>query len=94
MQAKHVPDRPVLEFLASNQGHWCFLGGTPDLLTAMPEGTPRKVALAKMRSLINRGLVSGCPCGCRGDFEITPKGLLAIRPERDLTDIVKEEKEC
>lgn len=43
---------------------------------AMPQGeaTPDKLVRAKMRSLIRRGLVSGCACGCRGDFELTPKG--------------------
>lgn len=30
---------------------------------------PQKVVLAKARKLIKRGLVSGCACGCRGDFE-------------------------
>ncbi len=33
-----------------------------------------KLILAKMKQLIKRGLVDGCACGCRGDFEITPKG--------------------
>jgi hypothetical protein len=28
-----------------------------------------------LKFLIKRGLVSGCTCGCRGDFEITQKGL-------------------
>lgn len=41
---------------------------------AMPEGTPEKLVLAKMRQMIRRGVVDGCPCGCRGDFEITAKG--------------------
>ena len=44
-------------------------GLAPTVLEAMPAGTPPKVALAKMRSLIRRGLVEGCGCGCRGDFE-------------------------
>lgn len=33
-------------------------------LLAMPE----KVVRAKARKLIARGLLDGCPCGCRGDF--------------------------
>lgn len=36
---------------------------------------------AKMRSLIKRGLVSGCTCGCRGDFRLTPSGRANIEPE-------------
>jgi hypothetical protein len=31
---------------------------------------PEKVVLAKARSLVRRGLLLGCPCGCRGDFEV------------------------
>lgn len=33
---------------------------------------PWKVVLAKARSLIRRGLIDGCSCGCRGDFEVKP----------------------
>lgn len=29
---------------------------------------PEKVVLAKARSLIRRGVIGGCGCGCRGDF--------------------------
>lgn len=31
---------------------------------------PEKVVLAKLRSLIKRGLLTGCYCGCRGDIEL------------------------
>ena len=31
-------------------------------------GVPYKVALAKARKLIRRGLLDGCACGCRGDW--------------------------
>lgn len=34
-------------------------------------GVPAKVTLAKARRLIKRGLITGCACGCRGDYEIT-----------------------
>ncbi len=45
----------------------------------MPENkaiffAPKKLILAKMSQLIKKGLINGCTCGCRGDFEITPKG--------------------
>jgi hypothetical protein len=30
---------------------------------------PRKVLLAKLQRLIDQGRISGCTCGCRGDFE-------------------------
>lgn len=46
---------------------------------AMPPGVPDRLVLAKMEGLIRRGLVQGCTCGCRGDFEITDAGRLAIQ---------------
>lgn len=32
---------------------------------------PQKLIIAKARKLIRRGLLTGCYCGCRGDFELT-----------------------
>lgn len=79
MQAKDIPDRPILAFVAENGGigcHWFVPEGTTSrsVLCAMPPGTPPKLALAKMKGLMRRGLVGGCGCGCRGDFELTDKG--------------------
>ena len=77
MQAKDIPEKPILEFLAKLNGKWAFLlniDHEQSLFRVMPNNTPCKVALAKMRSLYRRKLVEGCPCGCRGDFEITGKG--------------------
>ena len=81
MQAKDVPDEPVLRFLAAHGGPGCTIwrhaDGTPrerSALRGMPDDVPEKVARAKMAALIRRGLADGCACGCRGDFEITPAG--------------------
>lgn len=49
-------------------------GFANSVANAMPRGTPANLQLAKMQSLIDRGLVDGCTCGCRGDFELTDKG--------------------
>lgn len=46
-------------------GHPEHVGGTPVDYPDMPY----KVVLAKARSLIRRRLLSGCACGCRGEFE-------------------------
>jgi len=35
---------------------------------------PKKVALAKFRTLRKQGLVDGCDCGCRGDWMIIARG--------------------
>lgn len=88
MQCKHIPDLPILELLARNPEVWhthrVWAGtfaqddGHPVLLSlhpAMPPDTPDRLALAKMRQMIRRGVVDGCACGCRGDFTITDKGV-------------------
>ena len=79
MQCKDIPDEDVLKFLYKHRDGWCYMF-SPDLsdrsiFLSMPHGVSRHLALAKMRKLIKRGLVSGCDCGCRGDFEITDKGI-------------------
>ena len=38
-------------------------------------GLPNKLVRSKARSLIRRGRLEGCPCGCRGDFVVVlPRG--------------------
>lgn len=73
MQAKDITDETMLEALAAVRGR----NGVPrwsslfDLLTVESLLTvPRKVVLAKLSSMIQRGLIDGCDCGCRGDFEV------------------------
>jgi hypothetical protein len=41
-----------------------------DVEAALPH-IPPKVLRAKLRSLVKRGLIEGCACGCRGDFVVT-----------------------
>lgn len=87
MQAKDISDKDVLEFLSKHQGKWSTWGkgyGMPTVQDAMPEGTPEKVQLAKMKSLQKRGFIGGCMCGCRGDFEITDLGLAYIGKTRTI----------
>ena len=85
LQCKHIPDGPILEFLAAmlKQRRWAtWFGDKYDnsVTHAMPPWTPEKLVHAKMRQLIHRGLVDGCDCGCRGDYELTLKGqAMALR---------------
>lgn len=71
MQAKDVSDARMLETLASVRGRH----GVPrwsswfDVRDRMPD-VPPKVALAKLKSMVKRGVIKGCTCGCRGDFEL------------------------
>lgn len=87
MQCKDIPTRPILEFLRNHGGigcHWyepdpSIEGGHwRSVRKAMPPGLADKLVLAKMRSLVRRGLVDGCTCGCRGDWELTEKGEAEI----------------
>lgn len=82
MNCKDIPDEPILQFLAGPFDNWPVAGKAtwfgsdcPNSVThAMPPGTPPKQALAKMASMIRRGLVEGCTCGCRGDFRLAERG--------------------
>lgn len=69
MHAKDLPDEAVLSVVRrinDDEQRWAL---TWDLYAALP-AAPAKVVHAKCRRLIQRGLLDGCPCGCRGDFEI------------------------
>jgi hypothetical protein len=92
VQAKDIPVTPVLEFLKELAGaesaQYAPVGTLSvgaegemppnSVLRAMPAGVPFKVAVAKMASLVRRGLVDGCTCGCRGDFELTENGQVHL----------------
>ena len=89
MKCSDICTVKILEYLNERQGQWTQLwygnlksDGAADVYYSMPEKTPRKLALAKMKNLHKRGLVGGCVCGCRGDFEITDKGLDLIGKKR------------
>ena len=80
-QCKDIDTDKILQFLAQHQGEWSTHGrgySMPTVQDAMPPNTPEKLQHAKMRQLHKRGLVGGCTCGCRGDWEITDEGLAFI----------------
>lgn len=78
LQAERVAargKRAAWVFLRPSGNDWpCVLEGMPQAVAELPAGDRDRLALAKMRQLIRRGLAEGCTCGCRGDFEITAKG--------------------
>ena len=49
------------------KSHWA---NRFDIAKALGLEDKEKVVLAKLRRLILRGEITGCYCGCRGDFEI------------------------
>lgn len=83
MQCKDIANEPILLLLDKMDGKWATWFNYPGIhnsvIPAFPVNTPVKLVLAKMRSLINLGLVDGCSCGCRGDYVITEKGKASIR---------------
>lgn len=84
MQCKDIPIAPILEFVAKHGGigcNWSEKKFERSVRHAMPAETPNQLVLAKMRVLIRSGLVHGCTCGCRGDFEITEKGREFLRQQ-------------
>lgn len=53
---------------APAEPHWA---NRFDIARALGLGSDKeKVLLAKLKRLIKRGLITGCACGCRGDFEL------------------------
>ena len=85
MKCADISNTSVLEFLAQHQGRWATWGtdyGVMPTVEAVMADVPHKLQHAKMRQLQKRGFVGGCDCGCRGDYEITDKGLEFIGQER------------
>lgn len=85
MKTSDIPDLPILEFLAKHPDEWCTHGkgySMPTVADAMPPDTHVKLQLSKMSSMLQRGLVRGCDCGCRGDWEITRAGEDVLRTAR------------
>lgn len=76
MQCKDIPTIPILIHVKKHGGIGCswFSGDERDVVNAMPRGTPEKLRFTKMKNLIHKGLIDGCPCGCRGDYELSTKG--------------------
>lgn len=87
MQCKDIPDRPILDFIERNTRDfpWCntIFRDSRDVRQAFPHGfdTPMKLVQAKLNQMKRRGVLNGCACGCRGDWEIAPKGTAELARE-------------
>lgn len=78
MKCKDIDEKPILEFLRRLNGKTATWFGDEyenSVTNAMPKGIYWKLAVSKMRQMIKKGTVSGCACGCRGDYLITEKGI-------------------
>ncbi len=85
MKAADIPDIEMLEFIDGlKPGRIPKWNLEPYWITRseilLPEVEyrfrmfPVKVVRAKLARMIKRGLLNGCACGCRGEFEVTEKG--------------------
>ena len=72
IQAKNIPDGIFLLAVKRAPNSMKIRRDVHVELEKILGPIPEKVALAKARRLISRGLIAGCGCGCRGDFEIIP----------------------
>jgi hypothetical protein len=61
IQAKTLTDADVLKAIAK-------VGGSLFAIQDEFAPIPHKVVLAKLRSMVNRSVISGCYCGCAGHF--------------------------
>lgn len=68
MKAAGITDEQVfavIDHVKATKGMWTCIW---DLQEAFPN-FPYKIIQAKMRQMVNKKRISGCGCGCRGDFE-------------------------
>lgn len=86
MQAKHIPDIVMLETIVSLESRWKVWVSAPEggrglhyrrahsanlmEIEVALRPIPPKIILSKLRKLVRRGLIDGCPCGCSGQFKI------------------------
>lgn len=94
MKCKDLSTEHILTVLSKYQGQWSFWVDDDILRFRDKRGerivvkvfptlvVPRKLMLRKWQKLVKQNLVGGCACGCRGDFEITDKGLALIGKRR------------
>lgn len=81
IQAKNLDERAMLVRVreaCEKRGSWAFRCDFEDF-------GPSKVVPAKLKSMIKKGLITGCACGCgRGDFTLTERGS-EILDRKDMT---------
>ncbi len=71
VQAKDISDERCIEAVRAAKGmggarDWSMLCDVNNVLSEFPP----KVVQAKLAALIKKKKITGCACGCRGDFEV------------------------
>lgn len=96
MQCKDIPDQLVLDAVTDREPGWCTqtTGRIWDAIEEQLGPVPWNLLLAKLRRLVARGLIEGCPCGCSGGFTILgkeePARDAASDPRKEPLDLVAE----
>lgn len=76
MQCKDIPDGVFLDAVRrtpgtdSRPGAWRMRWDVQAELEQVTGWLPINLFLAKAAGLMRRGLLGGCPCGCRGDYHL------------------------
>jgi len=73
MQRKDIQYVPLVRFIAEKQaelGMWVCSWDFEPPYSELPDNLFR----SKMGKLIDKGYVTGCNCGCGGDYQVTDKG--------------------
>ncbi|OSC76466.1 hypothetical protein B5180_01545 [Streptomyces sp. BF-3] len=87
MQCKDIPDQTFVEAVRRTTPvgtSWRMRWDVHTELESVFGPIPDNLFMAKARRLIDRGLIGGCPCGCRGDFHPSDECLspgYCCRPE-------------
>lgn len=73
MQCKDIPDSAVIAAVRGSLKPWgsAMVWDVRAALAGEVGEVPARLFAAKMRSVVDRGLVGGCACGCRGDFHVS-----------------------
>lgn len=69
MKASDISDEACLAAVRAVRGKWAPDWSMRSDIQEELNAYPPKVVLAKLKQLVKRKLLSGCTCGCRGDFE-------------------------
>lgn len=72
MQCKDIPDELFLDAVRSpgEPGAWRMRWDVQAALEREIGPVPERLFLAKARKLMAARKLSGCPCGCRGDYHL------------------------
>jgi hypothetical protein len=81
IQCKDVSTRELLSFIQDHPATTFYdLPVENSIWNVVPSSiVPRCVLSAKLYRLVKNGYITGCACGCRGDFTITPNGIHRLR---------------